>query len=223
MEFPRAFTYIFRDRSWLVKLAVTGLLLALCPVPVVGLFCLCALLGYLAAIVRNVSNDYPRPLPVWDHIGDVIGKGAQVLLAILLYHAPPVFVIALLVLAREALSVSLFGSLTYAGVLAAVLPLLMLYIAFAWTLLAIGLVDYAETWDPRAFYQFDKLLRSLSHHGVLTLQWLVYSLAASLLMLVLLPFALLGLILFFPVQGYLTGAYGRRLRAAKLAYRQGRA
>ncbi|MCY3832056.1 MAG: DUF4013 domain-containing protein [Chloroflexi bacterium] len=219
----RAFTYMFRDRHWLIKLAETALLVLLCPAPVIGLFCLCALLGYLAEIIHNVSNDYPRPLPVWDHIGEDISKGARVLLAILLYHAPPLIVIGLLYFAREALAVSLFGSLTFAGVLAAILPLLMIYLAFAWTLLAIGLVRYAETWDSGAFYHFDKLLRSMGNHRVLTLQWLVYSLAASMLLLVLLPVALLGLILFFPVQGYLTGNYGRQLRAAELAYRPGQA
>jgi len=207
----------------LIKLAETALLIVLCPAPVIGLFCLCALLGYLAEIIHNVSNDYPRPLPVWDHIGEDISKGARVLLAILLYHAPPLIVIGLLYFVREALAVSLFGSLTFAGVLAAILPFLMLYLAFAWTLLAIGLVHYAESWDAGAFYHFGKLLRSMGNHSVLTLQWLIYSLAASMLLLVLLPVALLGLILFFPVQGYLTGNYGRQLRAAKLAYRQGQA
>ena len=135
----------------------------------------------------------------------------------------PLIVIALLYAFRDVLAVSLFGSLTFVGILSAILPFLMIYFAFAWTLLAIGLVHYAETWDSGAFYQFNRLLRGMGNHSVLTLQWLVYSIAASMLLLVLLPVALLGLILFFPVQGYLTGSYGRRLRAAKLAYRRGHA
>ena len=184
--------------------------------PVIGLLCLCALLGYLAEIVHNVSSDYPRPLPEWDHIGEDIGKGAYVLLAIALYHLPLVIVIGLLYVARETLAVSLFGSLTFAGVLAALMPFLMIYFAIAWTLLAIGLVNYAESWESAAFYQFNKLLRSMGNHGVLTLQWLVYSLAASMILLLLLP---LAPFLFFPVQGYLTGNYGRRLRSARFQMR----
>ena len=89
MEFLRAFTYMFRDQHWLIKLAETALLVVLCPLPVIGLLCLCALLGYLAEIIHNVSSDYPRPLPEWDHIGEDIGKGAHVFLAIAVYHLPP--------------------------------------------------------------------------------------------------------------------------------------
>jgi len=216
VEFLRAFTFMFRDRHWLIKLAETALLVLLCPAPVIGLFCFCALLGYLAEIVHNVSNDYPRPLPAWNHIGEDIGKGAPVLLALVVYHLPPLGLIALLYYLRESLAVSLFGSLTFAGLLAAIMPFLMIYFAFAWSLLAIGLVYYADSWDAGAFYQFSKLLRSMGIHSVLTTQWLVASLAASMLLLLLLP---LAPFLFFPVQGYLTGVYGRRLRAAWMAAR----
>jgi hypothetical protein len=216
MEFARAFTYIFSDRHWRTKLAETALLVVLCPVPVIGLLCLCALLGYLAEIIHNVSSDYPRPLPEWDHIGEDIGKGAHVLLALAVYHLPPLLVIGLLFGLRDSLAVSLFGGLTFAGVLAAIAPLLMIYLLAAWALLAIGLAQYAETWDSGAFYQVNRLLRSLGDHSALALQWLVYSLAASILLLLLLPAALF---LFFPVQGYLTGQFGRRLRAARLAMR----
>ncbi|MYE26249.1 MAG: DUF4013 domain-containing protein [Chloroflexi bacterium] len=220
MEFLRAFTYMFSDQRWLIKLAETALLVALCPVPVIGLLCLCALLGYLAEIVHNVSSDYPRPLPEWDHIGEDISKGAHVLLAIALYHLPPMMVIGLLYVLRESLAVSLFGSITFTGVLAAIMPFLLIYLVLAWALLAIGLANYAESWDSSAFYQFNRLLRSLGNHGALTSQWLVYSLAASIILLALLPIAP---VLFFPAQGYLTGNFGRRLRAARMALRDSHA
>ncbi len=216
MEFLRAFTYMFKDQHWLIKLAETALLVVLCPVPVIGLLCLCALLGYLAEIIHNVSSDYPRPLPEWDHIGEDIGKGAHVLMALAVYHLPPLIVVALLYILRESLAVSLFGSITFTGVLAAIMPFLLIYLILAWALLAIGLANYADTWDSSAFYQFNSLLRSFGNHGALTLQWLVYSLAASMILLALLPIALF---LFFPVQGYLTGNFGRRLRAARMALR----
>lgn len=216
MQFLRAFTFMFRDQRWLIKLAETALLVVLCPVPVIGLLCLCALLGYLAEIIHNVSGDYPRPLPEWDHIGEDIGKGAHVLLAIALYHLPPMIVIGMLYVLRESLAVSLFGSITFTGVLAAIVPFLLIYLILAWALLAIGLANYAESWDSSAFYQFNRLLRSLGNHGALLLQWLVYSLAASMILLALLPIAPF---LFFPVQGYLTGNFGRRLRAARMAFR----
>ncbi|MCY4060730.1 MAG: DUF4013 domain-containing protein [Chloroflexi bacterium] len=216
MDLLRAFTFMFKDRNWLIKLAAMALFVVLCPAPVIGLLCFCALLGYQAEIIHNVSRDYPRPLPEWDHIGEDIGKGAHVLMAIALYHLPLVLIVGLLYVARETLAVSVFGSLTFAGVLAAIVPLLMIYCFIAWTLLAIGLVNYAESWESGAFYQFNKLLRSIGNHGDLTLQWLVYSLAASMILLLLLP---LAPFLFFPVQGYVTGSFGRRLQSARMQRR----
>ncbi len=212
MDIPRAFTYAFKDRHWLIKLVKMALLAALIPVPIIGVFCLCALLGYLAEILHNVSFDYPRPLPEWDHVGDDIGKGAPVLLAIIVCHLPPLIVIGLLYLFREALAVSLFGSITFLGILSAILPLLLIYLVFAWALLAIGLAHYAETWEAAAFFQLNWSLRDARNHGLLTLQWLISSLAASLILLLIPP---LAPFLFIPAQGYLAGVYGRRLRAAR--------
>ena len=216
MEFLRAFTYVFDDRHWVIKLGKMALLVALMPVPVIGLFCLCALLGYLAEIIHNVSYDYPRPLPEWDHIGEDISKGAHVLLAIIVYHLPPLIVIGLLYISRDALAVSVFGSITFLGVLTAILPFLLLYLVFAWALLAIGLAYYADTWEADAFYRLNRSLRSVQRHGALAVQWLISSLAASIIMLLIPP---LALFLFFPVHGYLAGAYARRLRAARIQLR----
>ena len=212
MEFLRAFTFAFKDRHWLIKLAEMALLVVLAPVPIIGLFCLCALLGYLAEIIHNVSCDYPRPLPEWDHIGEDIGKGVHVLIALIVYHLPPLIAVGLLYVFRDALAVSLFGSLTFLGVLSAILPVLLIYLVFAWALFAIGLAHYADTWETDAFYQLNWSLRSVQNHGMLTLQWMISSLAASIVMLLVPP---LALVLFFPVQGYLAGVYARRLRAAR--------
>ena len=82
MNILHAFTYTCRDRRCITKLGEAAVFLLLVPVPVIGLVSLCALLGYLAQIVHNVSNDYPRPLPEWDHIGEDIGKGFPILVAL---------------------------------------------------------------------------------------------------------------------------------------------
>ena len=117
MDFVKAFTYVFKDRRCLIKLAEIGLFIVLCAVPVVGLICLCALLGYLAELIHNVSNDYPRPLPVWDHVGEDIGKGFPILLAIVVYHLPVLVVLTLLYAFRNVIAVSLFGGITFVGIL----------------------------------------------------------------------------------------------------------
>ena len=223
MDFKRAFTYVFNDRRWPAKLGETAVFAVLCPVPVIGLISLCALLGYLTELIHNVGNDYPRPLPEWDHIGEDISKGFPVLLAMVAYHLPLLLALLFLYAFRHVIAVSLFGGITFLSILGGLAPLLTLYFAFVWSLLALGLVRYADTWEANSFYQLNRLLRSLQNHSTLALQWLIASLAASIILLALLPAALLGLMLFVPVQGYLAGSYGRSLRIERMALRRGRA
>lgn len=223
MKNLRAFTYIFSDRHALRKLGETAVFVLLIPVPVIGLVCLCVLLGYLAEIIHNVQNEYPRPLPEWDHIGEDIGKGFPVFVALLVYHLPLLLALAFLYAFRSVIAVSLFGGITFVGILTSLLPLLLLYLAFAWSLFAIALTRYAETWESAYFYQFNRLLRAMQANGALTLKWLISSLAASIALLALAPLVLLGLFLFVPVQGYLAGVFGRRLRAARRAQRRSHA
>lgn len=214
----KGLTKFSADRSLLVKLGETAVFVLLLPVPVIGLICLCALLGYLAEIVRNVSNGYPRPLPAWNHIGEDISKGLPVFIALLLYHLPPLLALAFLYAFRGVIAVSLFGGITFVGIVTSLMPLLLVYLAFAWSLFALALSRYAETWQSDSFYQFNRLLRTLQINSALTLKWLISSLAASIVLLALSPLLLLGPILFVPVQGLLLGRFARRLRIARNAY-----
>ncbi len=216
----KAFTYSFKDRHFMRKLGETAVFVLLVPVPVMGLICLCALLGYLAEIIHNVANDYARPLPEWDHIGEDISKGFPVLVALVVYHLPLALALAFLYAFRSVIAVSLFGGITYVGILTSLLPLLLLYSAFAWSLFAIAFTTYAETWESEYFYQFNRLLRTLQMNGALAIQWLIASLAANIVLLALAPVLLLGAILFIPVHGYLLGRYGRHLRIARVAQRR---
>lgn len=216
----QAFTYIFKDRKFLIKLGEAAVFVLLVPVPVLGLICLCALLGYLVEIIHNVSNDYPRPLPEWDHIGEDISKGFPVLIALVVYHLPLLLALAFLYAFRAVIAVSLFGGLTFVGVVTSLAPLFLLYLVFAWSLFAIALARYAETWESGCFYQFNSTLRTLQMNSALAIRWLIASLAASILLLLLTPLLLLGPFLFVPVQGYLLGNYARRLRFARMTWRR---
>ena len=220
MKDIHAFTYMFRDRHSLTKLAEAAVFVLLVPVPVLGLIGLCALLGYLAEIIHNVSNDYPRPLPAWDHIGEDIGKGLPILVALVVYHVPLVLVVAFLYAFRGAIAVSLFGGITFVGVVTSLMPPFLLYVIFAWSLFAVALARYAETWESEYFYQFNRLTRTLQTNGGLAMRWLIASLAANILLLLLTPLLLLGPILFVPVHGYLVGHYARRLRFTRMSWRR---
>ena len=217
----QSFTNMFRDRHIAVKLGETAVFALLLPVPVMGLLCLCALLGYLAEIAHNVGNDYPRPLPEWDHIGEDISKGFPVLVALVVYHLPLLLALILLFGFRDAIAISLFGGITFAGLASFALPLMGVYLLFAWSCFAVALALYAETWESEHFYQFSALLRVMQMHGALILQWLIASLAASLVLLLLVPVALLGLFLFVPVQGWILGRCLLRLRLSRMAFLHG--
>ncbi|MDE2819683.1 MAG: DUF4013 domain-containing protein [Chloroflexota bacterium] len=220
MELVQAFAYIRRDRHCLKKMGEIALFVALCFIPVIGLIPLCVLLGYLAEIIHNVLNDYPRPLPEWDHVGEDVGKGVHVLLALVVYHLPLIVVAAFLYSYRSSIGVSVFGGITYVGIVSALLPFLFIYLLFAWTLFTIGFVRYADSWDSGEFYRLGMILSTMQSNAALTLQWLVRGLAASIALALLLPVIFLGAVLFVPVYGYLAGTYGRRLRAARMSYRQ---
>lgn len=221
MQFGRALFYPFDDKRWLNKLARTALLIVLCGIPLMGLIPLCALLGYLTEIVRNVSRSHPRPLPNWERFGKKVNQGFSVLLAVLVYNLPPLILAGLLCAFSPMIAVSLFGGITFVGIVAGLLPLLFIYTAVAWSMLAVGLTRYAETGDKDDFYRFGKLFRRLQTDIALTLQWLLYSAAANIMLFILMPVALLGLALYFPVHGYLIGSYGRMLQASEQACRQG--
>lgn len=215
MTVVRAFTYMFSDRRWRSKLTEMTVFVLLLPFPVIGLVSLCVLLGYLAEIIHNISADFERPLPEWDHIGEDIRKGIPVLLALVVYHLPLLLMAALLAVLRGTISPGLLSGID------AIAPLgLLLYSLAAWSLWTLGLVRYAETWESERFYQLDQALRTLQGNVSLALAWLASTLIANALLLALLPVFLLGWFLYVPVHAYVAGSYARRLRAVRLAERR---
>ena len=221
MQLKYALFYVFKNKRWLLKLAEIALLILLCGIPFAGLIALCALLGWLTEIVHNVSRGQLRPLPDWDHLGEKVSRGLPLLLAVLVYNLPPLILLCLLAALNPLLGASLFGGIAFVGIVAGLLPLLCIYALLAWTMLAVGLLRYGESGDRGEFYRFGKLFRSVQTNAGLSLQWALYSTAANIVLIMLIPAALLGLVLYFPAHGYLIGVYGRRLRAAETAYRQG--
>ena len=226
MEFGRAFTYIFEDKEWVSKLVLTVILVIVSFIPIFGLLAVCALLGYITEIIKNVRNGHPRPLPKWVNYGDKMTRGAYVLLAWIIYNLPLILVSTLLYTFSTNIGASIFGSLAYVLIVFCALPLLFIYTAVAWTMLAVGVIRYGDTGDSGVFYQFGKLFRVLQSNTSLTIQWILYSIATNIALSIvgLIPclgwIAVLGLA--YPVHGYLIGQYGRMLGTSEQAYRDGR-
>ena len=189
----------------------------LCSTPVIGLIPLCALLGYLVEIIHSVIHDDPQPLPAWNHFGEDVNKSIHELVALIAFHLPLVIMLLILDLAPL---IRIVDGIGFLGQVSALAPLLILYIFVAWPMFAIGLLRYAETWESSEFYQLGTIWRTMQNNAALTLQWLVASNVANVILALLTPLFLLGILLFFPVQGFLLGSYGLRLRAAKMTCRR---
>ncbi|MCS7285548.1 MAG: DUF4013 domain-containing protein [Anaerolineae bacterium] len=81
MDIGKAFSYVFEDKNWLVKLLIGGVLLL---IPIVNFISI----GYALRTLRNVAEGEEKPLPEWDNWGDYFTKGLMVFLATLLYLLP---------------------------------------------------------------------------------------------------------------------------------------
>jgi hypothetical protein len=226
MELGRAFTVAFEDKEWVSKLVMTVIMVLVSVIPIFGLLAVCALLGYVTDIIHNVRNGHPRPLPKWVDYGDLIIRGAYVLLAWFIYNLPVLLIVLLLYTFSSAIGASLFGSLAYVMIAGCALPLLFVYTVIAWSMLAVGMIHYSETGDNGVFYRFGKLFRVLQNNLSLTLQWVFYSIVSNILFSLLIFIPCIGwiavLALVYPVQGHLIGQYGRMLGASEQAFREGK-
>lgn len=226
MEFGRAFTYVFEDKEWVSKLVILVVMVFASFIPVFGLVAVCALLSYITDITKNVRNGHPRPLPKWIDYGDLISRGAYVLLATLIYNLPLLFIVILMYSFSSVIGVSLFGAFAYVVIFACMMPILFIYMIIAWSMLAVALIQYGETGDNGVFYHFGKLFRVVQSNTFLTLQWAFLSIAANILLSIVGVIPCIGQIavpaLYIPVQGYLMGQYGRLIGKSERAYRDGK-
>lgn len=81
MDIGKAFSYLFEDENWLVKLLIGGVLLF---IPIANFISL----GYAITALRNVAEGRERPLPEWDDWGGYFMKGLMLFLGGLIYSLP---------------------------------------------------------------------------------------------------------------------------------------
>ena len=107
MDIGQAFSFVFEDEEWIVKILL-GAVLMLIPI-----FGQCALMGYGIAIVRNVKAGEPRPLPDWGNLGEYFMDGLMFWVATLIYALPIFILICPIVLVSAVVSVALLVSGAY--------------------------------------------------------------------------------------------------------------
>lgn len=81
MNFGRSFTYMFRQRDWIGKVLVGGLLLL---VPILGWLLVS---GYIVRVVRNAAH-LSEQLPEWNDWGELLRDGLILFVGGLIYGVP---------------------------------------------------------------------------------------------------------------------------------------
>jgi hypothetical protein len=160
MDFKQAFTFVFKDEDW-IKKVLLGILISF--VPIFGQF---ALVGYMLAIIRNVKNGEPRPLPDWSEVVQYFVGGLKLWVVNMVYSLPalvlscPLMFIGFLPLLAgdNPKMMETLGGIT--GILALVLSLpAVLYGLFLTLLSPVLLIRLAETEEISACLRFKEIVR----------------------------------------------------------------
>jgi len=174
MDVGKAFSYVFEDKNWIVKLLIGGILLF---IPIINFIPI----GYALTALRNVAEGRESPLPEWDDWGGYFTKGLMVFLAGLIY-ALPIFILSGLNAGFTAIAGAREeGALaTMAGLCAGLMSCLMVIYGLALSIWLYGPITfYAFSGNFSSMFKFGEIFRYISTNlGNYFLAWIL-SLVAS--------------------------------------------
>jgi hypothetical protein len=208
MDIGGAFSYVFEDEDWIVKILLGA---AIMLIPIFGQL---ALSGYGIAILRNIKAGKPQPLPAWNNLGDFFMDGLMFWVIRLVYGLPifvllcPIMFVGVLPAfgaENEDLLAILAG---VSGVVAIGLTcLIVLYSILVGLLMPVVQIHFAETGEIGACLRFGEMFRFLfSNIGpVIVTQLVVW--AASVILISIAGSLTLGL-LAFPITVYMKAVSG---------------
>jgi hypothetical protein len=215
-----AINYPFQDSEWVSKLAITAAIafVSIITTPIlVGLIGWAALLGYYIALIRNLRDNHPTPLPRWDRYEEKISQGGSVLTAGIVYALPNLLMACCFATTSSFLGESFANSLLNLGMTCCLLPVLMVYNLVTWPMLALGAARYAEERNIGVFFQFGDLFDTARRNFTPTLQWMIYTFILNLVIGVVAAVPCIGWAvapaLLIPIQGYFTAAYADQIES----------
>jgi len=85
MDIGKAFTYVFEDPNWIMKILIGGIVLL---IPIVNF----AVYGYMLTTLKNVADGQPNPLPEWSDFGAHFMKGLYAVVGVLVYFLPAIVI-----------------------------------------------------------------------------------------------------------------------------------
>jgi len=217
MDLSRAFRYAFDDAEWAVKLAMVAVLhfamLVFMPVLFLGLVPLCVLLGYMLVVIDNVRKKEAHPLPRWDDLSGYAARGAGMLPAIILYNMPLVLIACCMTVIRAAFGSAFLDGIALLAVFCCLTPLLIVYVAYTWPMLAHATSKYARGEPARVFFEVGKLSDAVnavfSESMQLVLAFLLVNAVMTLLQFIPIVGQLIFFALYFPIMAHLIGQYAR--------------
>ncbi len=210
MDLARAFTYIFDDEQWVGKIAMLAIV-SLIPILSFATF------GWLVALIRNMLDGYPYPLPDWDDFGQKFIDGLLIFLVTLIYSIP-LFPLILLGPLADTFVNTQGGEFVVFTLVCFISLFVLAYALLISALLFIGMIRYAQVRDFNVYLQIGQNLRiAMNNIGTLAVLALMEVIAGVI-------FALFGwipcigwivaLALGVPVYGHLQGQAARQIMGA---------
>lgn len=152
LDIGRAFTYMFKDESWIMKIVIGGILLI---IPIVNFM----VLGYMLEALKKTADGMDLPLPEWDDFGGKFMKGLM-LFVIGLVYTIPIWLVAcviwgLMAIAGAADSDTLTSLAGLVSTCASCLYLI--WIIVVWLVMPAAWIRYAVTGEFMSAFQFGEL------------------------------------------------------------------
>jgi hypothetical protein len=155
LDIGRAFTYMFDDESWIMKIVIGGVLGL---IPIVDLI----VLGYMVEALKRSADGMEVPMPEWDDFGGKFMKGLIVLMIGVVYTIPILvpgcaLVGALFVFGENE---GLMAIVTTCGVCVGLIGAIYgILVALVWPA---AVVRYVVTGDFMSAFQFGELFSFIS-------------------------------------------------------------
>lgn len=152
LDIGRAFTYMFEDESWIMKIVIGGILMF---IPIINFM----VLGYMLEALKRTADGMDIPLPEWDDFGGKFMKGLM-LFVIGLVYTIPIWVVACLmwVLLAAAGATESDALMSMAGLLSTCASCLYLvWVIVVWLVMPAAWIRYAVTGEFMSAFQFGEL------------------------------------------------------------------
>lgn len=215
MNIGKSVSFIFEDENWLGRIAPLSLLTLASFIPLLGIFALVFVLGYLYLLARDVRDGIQNPLPEWKNFAEIGQVGGQLLLVMVLYNLPLLILFGCIWTIYVGIGAGFILSSITVLTLCCTFPSLLIYTFMSWSSLAVATARYMDTNDFGVYFRPVKTWDVLTSNTALVRRWAVQATIANLLIIIGLIIPVIGwlfvMVFAVPMHGHLLGQFARRL------------